>query len=94
MEKSIETIWNKGFLDSDTLVVPKLNNLYNKKSKTITDKLKRMMKINIYVIIIFAILNLGLYAALGTPYAGAFIFFLLMGVCWKSIYSSSSWVCW
>ena len=43
------------------------------------------MKINIYVIIIFAILNLGLYAALGTPYAGAFIFFLLMGVCWKSM---------
>ena len=85
MEKSIETIWNKGFLDSDTLVVPKLNNLYNQKSKTITDKLKRMMKINIYVIIIFAILNLGLYAALGTPYAGAFIFFLLMGVCWKSM---------
>ena len=85
MEKSIETIWNKGFLDSDALVVPKLNNLYNQKSKTITDKLKRMMKINIYVIIIFAILNLGLYAALGTPYAGAFIFFLLMGVCWKSM---------
>ena len=85
MEKSIETIWNKGFLDSDTLVVPKLNNLYNQKSKTITDKLKRMIKINIYVIIIFAILNFGLYAALGTPYAGAFIFFLLMGVCWKSM---------
>ena len=85
MEKSIETIWNKGFLDSDALVVPKLNNLYNQKSKTITDKLKRMMKINIYVIIIFSILNLGLYAALGTPYAGAFIFLLLMGVCWKSM---------
>ena len=85
MEKSIETIWNKGFLDSDALVVPKLNNLYNQKSKTITDKLKRMMKINIYVIIIFAILNLGLYTALGTPYAGAFIFLLFMGVCWKSM---------
>ncbi len=85
MEKSIETIWNKGFLDSDALVVPKLNNLYNQKSKTITDKLKRMMKINIYVIIIFAILNLGLYTALGTPYAGVFIFLLFMGVCWKSM---------
>ena len=57
MEKTIETIWNKGFLDSDALVAPKLNNLYNQKSKTITDKLKRMMKINIYIIIIFAILN-------------------------------------
>jgi hypothetical protein len=85
MEKSIETIWNKGFLDSDALVVPKLNNFYNQKSKTITDKLKRMMKINIYVIMVFSILNLGLYAALGTPYAGAFIFLLLMGVCWKSM---------
>lgn len=85
MEKSIETIWNKGFLDSDALVVPKLNNLYNQKSKTITDKLKRMMKTNIYVIIIFAILNLGLYTALGTPYAGVFIFLLFMGVCWKSM---------
>ena len=85
MEKSIETIWNKGFLDSDALVVPKLNNLYNQKSKTITDKLKRMMKINIYVIIIFAILNLGLYTALGTPYAGVFIFLLFMGGCWKSM---------
>ena len=85
MEKSIETIWNKGFLDSDALVVPKLNNLYNQKSKTITDKLKRMMKINIYAIVLFAFLNLGIYAMLGTPYTGAFIFLLLIGVCWVSI---------
>ena len=85
MEKSIETIWKKGFLDSEALVAPKLNNLYNQKSKTIIDKLKRMMKVNIYAIMVFAFLNLGLYAALGTPYTGVFIFFLLMGVCWISI---------
>lgn len=85
MEKSIEAIWKKGFLDSEALVVPKLNNLYNQKSKTIIDKLKRMMKINIYAIMFFAFLNMGLYAALGTPYAGVFIFILFMGVCWISI---------
>lgn len=85
MEKSIETIWKKGFLDSDALVAPKLNNLYNQKSKTIIDKLKRMMRINIYAVAIYALLNTALYAWLGAPYAGVVIFFLLMGVCWNSI---------
>jgi hypothetical protein len=85
MGRSIETIWKKGFLDSDSLVAPKLNDLYNQKSKTIIDKLKRMMKVNMYVIMVFAFLTLGLYAALGTPYTGMFIFFLFMGVCWISI---------
>jgi hypothetical protein len=85
MGKSIETIWKKGFLDSEALVAPKLNNLYNQKSKTIIDKLKRMMKVNIYVIMVFAFLNWGLYTALGTPYTGVVIFFLFMGVCWTSV---------
>jgi hypothetical protein len=85
MGRSIETIWKKGFLDSDSLVAPKLNDLYNQKSKTIIDKLKQMMKVNMYVIIVFAFLTLGLYAALGTPYTGMFMFFLFMGVCWISI---------
>lgn len=85
MEKSIETIWKEGFLESDALVAPKLNNLYNQKSKTIIYKLKRRMKFNIYAILIFAFLNMGLYAALGTPYTGVFIFCLLLGICWISI---------
>ena len=85
MEKSIENIWKEGFLKSDALVAPKINKLYNQKSIHIIDKFKRMMKVNIYVILVFAFLNLGLYAALGTPIAGIFIFSLLMGVCWISI---------
>ena len=28
MEKSIESIWKEGFLKSDALVAPKLNDLY------------------------------------------------------------------
>ena len=44
MEKSIENIWKEGFLKSDALVAPKLNNLYNKKSIHIIDKFKRRFK--------------------------------------------------
>lgn len=80
MEKSIESIWKKGFLESDALVAPTVNNLYNRKSKLITDRLKRMFKINLYVIVIMAIVVWGGYALLGVPLAGLFIFLLLMGV--------------
>lgn len=85
MEQSIETIWKEGFLERDALVVPKLNDLYNQKSKNIVAKIKRMMKINIYLILIFSVFIVALYAALGTPITGVFIFLLLMIVCWVSI---------
>ncbi len=85
MEKSIENIWEEGFLKSDALVAPKINKLYSKKSIHIIDKIKRMMKVNNYIILAFAVVNIVLYAALGTPIAGIFIFFLLLGVCLISI---------
>ena len=85
MEKSIENVWKEGFLKKDALVAPKINNLYHQKSIHIIDKFKRMVKINYYIILIFAVLQWGLYAALGTPIAGAFIFFLLLGVCWIGV---------
>ncbi|SDE99036.1 hypothetical protein SAMN05421636_109145 [Pricia antarctica] len=85
MEKSIENVWKAGFLKKDALIAPKINNLYHQKSIHIIDKFKRMMKVNMYLILIFAFLQLGVYAALGTPIAGAFIFFLLIRVCWISM---------
>jgi len=85
MEKSIENIWKEGFLKSDALVAPKINNLYKQKSIHIIDKIKRMMKVNIYIILVIAFLILGWYAAIGTPIAGAFIFSLLIVVCWITI---------
>ncbi len=85
MEKSIENVWKAGFLKKDVLIAPKINNLYHQKSIHIIDKFKRMMKVNMYVILIFAFLQLGVYAALGTPIAGAIIFFLLIRVCWISM---------
>jgi hypothetical protein len=85
MEKSIETIWKQGFIESDALIAPKLNNLYNQKSKTIIDKLKRTMRVNLYFIVVIATMSLGLYTMLGIPYVGIFIFILFIGVYWLSI---------
>jgi hypothetical protein len=85
MEKSIETIWKQRFIESDAHIAPKLNNLYNQKTKTIIDKLKRAMRFNLYLIVVIAIMSLGLYTMLGVPYVGIFIFILFIGVYWLSI---------
>ena len=79
MEKSIETIWKEGFLQSDALVVPKLNDLYNQKSIDIVDKFRRMYKINIIAIIVFAFTLLPLVSITHLPYMGIPMF-LLFGV--------------
>jgi len=54
MEKSIEKIWSEGFLATDALVVPKINNLYEQKSIHIIDKFTSMFKINLISIVIFS----------------------------------------
>ena len=58
MEKSIESIWKEGFLKKDALVAPKLNNLYNQKSKHLIDKFQRMYQINRIAIAVFALIVL------------------------------------
>lgn len=52
MEKSIETIWKEGFMHDNALVVPKINDLYNRKSTDIVDKLQRMFHVNLLAITI------------------------------------------
>ena len=85
MEKSIETIWKQGFIESDALIAPKVNNLYNQKSKTIIDRLKRTMRVNLYFILVIATMSLVWYTMLGLPYVGIFIFILFISVYWLSI---------
>jgi hypothetical protein len=77
MEKSIETIWKEGFLKSDALVAPKLNNLYNQKSKHIIDKFKRMFKMNLILIILGSFIVLAASFAVGIPYMGVPMFIIL-----------------
>jgi len=70
MEKSIETIWKEGFLKPDALVAPKLNDLYDKKSKHIIDKFKRMFKINLIIVVAGALLFLLASFNVGIPITG------------------------
>ena len=46
MEKSIEKIWNEAFVNEDTLIAPKINDIYNQKSKSVINKIKRTYEID------------------------------------------------
>ena len=80
MEKSIESIWKDGFLKNDALVVPKLNDLYNQKSIDIVDKFRRMYKINIIGLIIFAVVFLPIATITKIPYMGMPMFILFLTI--------------
>ena len=80
MEKSIENIWKEGFLKSDALIAPKLNDLYNQKSKHVIDKFKRMFKINLIAIVIFAFAILVVTTFNGLPVIGISWFLILIGL--------------
>jgi hypothetical protein len=81
MEKSIETIWKEGFMHDNALVVPRINDLYNRKSTDIVDKLQRMFRVNLLAITIAIIAIPVVTGAIefGGPFTGVettpFIFF-------------------
>lgn len=79
MERSIENIWKEGFLKSDGLVAPRINNLYNQKSIHIIDKFKRMFKINLIAIVAFSFVFLLVSFFVGIPITGA-IFFVTLSI--------------
>ncbi|WP_298418349.1 hypothetical protein [uncultured Kordia sp.] len=63
MEKSIEHIWKEGFINTQSLVAPKIQNLYNQKSKHLGDKLLRMLNTEPKMLLIMAVVFLfGNYA--------------------------------
>ena len=80
MEKSIENIWKEGFLKSDALVAPKINNLYNQKSKHITAKFERMFKINLIAVVVFSVVFLIVNIYNGLPVIGISWFLILSGL--------------
>ena len=57
MEKSIESIWNQGFLDEGALVAPKINKLYEAKSINTIETFKRMCHKNYWFIWILLLIN-------------------------------------
>ncbi|MBA6155670.1 hypothetical protein H3Z83_03920 [Tenacibaculum sp. S7007] len=56
MEKSIEKIWNEAFISEDTLIAPRINDIYNQKSKSVINKIKRTYEIDNKGLIPMAIL--------------------------------------
>ncbi|MEJ2111956.1 MAG: hypothetical protein P8Z37_19005 [Acidobacteriota bacterium] len=80
MNKSIEDIWKEGFLKSDALVAPKLNDLYNQKSMHIIDNLMSIGRKNIVGIIVGALVLLALSIIFKTVPAGIVLFLILISL--------------
>lgn len=76
MKKSIEAIWKDGFLSPDALLAPKLNNLYDQKSKLVIDKFNRRFKINLRAIVVGSIIVLAVSFFIGIPVMGILLFFI------------------
>ncbi len=77
MKKSIETIWKEGFLENDALVAPKVNNLYNQKSRHLVEQFIRLGKRNLYAIMGGAFFFLVVSFFVEVPFFGTFLFLLL-----------------
>ncbi len=82
MKNSIEAIWKEGFLNEKSLVVPKINNLYDQKSKHLVNKMKRMFRINFIVIIIMAVVFPIIHYFLDAIWQGTAASVLLLLTAW------------
>ena len=82
MEKSIEAIWKEGFLNEKSLVAPKINDLYNQKSKHVVDRVKRTFRINLIIIIILTIAIPVGYYFLGVIWQGVAASVLILLTAW------------
>lgn len=78
MSKSIEIMWKEGFINEAHLSAPKVNDLYNRKSQNIVDKLQNMFSINIKAIIVGCLIMFALMSLIGAPFLGLYICCLLM----------------
>jgi len=84
MEKSIETVWKEGFLNTESLIAPKVNNLYDKKSLHIIAKFKKMFRNNVWGIIIgSSLLFFGAYFA-GALIAGSIVLITMLYVAYTA----------
>ncbi|MFK7923434.1 MAG: hypothetical protein AB8H47_15835 [Bacteroidia bacterium] len=80
MDNSIENIWKEGFLQTDALVAPQINDLYNQKSQHIVERFNRMYRKNRTAILIGASILLIASILLGSPISGLILFGMFMGL--------------
>ena len=84
MEKSIEAIWKEGFLNEKSLVAPKINDLYNQKSKDLVDRMKRMYRNNLIALVVMSIVFPIMYYFLDIVWQGIAISILMLLTVWYS----------
>lgn len=84
MKNSIEEIWKEGFLNEKSLVAPKINDLYNQKSKHVVDKVKGMFKVNLIAIVIMAVVFPIIHYFLDAIWQGVAASVLLLLTAWYS----------
>lgn len=82
MERSIEHVWKEGFLEMESLIAPKLNDLYNQKSMHIVDRFKRTGKRNLYGIALGSILFFGITIILKIPLVGILVGMIMAYLIW------------
>lgn len=82
MKNSIEAIWKEGFLNETSLVAPKINDLYNQKSKYLVDKMEKMFRVNLIVIVATAIFIPFIYYFLDALWEGTCASVLLLLTAW------------
>lgn len=80
MNKSIETMWKEGFVDDMALIAPKINDLYNQKSKNLIDKFEHMFAVNQKGVLIAAFVIFAILAVFGVPVLGLIIALMLSGL--------------
>ena len=85
MKNSIETIWKEGFLNESSLVAPRINDLYNQKSKLLEDRIKRLFRINLVFIVVMAIVLPVIHYFLDAIWQGVSASLLLLLTGWYSI---------
>ncbi len=79
MEKSIENIWSQGFEGNEQIIVPKVVDLYNRKSQLLIDKLMRTIKMDLYSIIPVSI-GFGLWAYFHDSLEMTIFMVILLGI--------------
>ena len=82
MKNSIEEIWKEGFLNEKSLVAPKINDLYNQKSRDLVDKMERMFRINLIAIVSMSIVFPIMYYFLDVIWQGVAASVLLLLTAW------------
>lgn len=82
MERSIEHVWKESFLEMESLIAPKLNDLYNQKSMHIVDRFKRTGKRNLYGIGLGSILFFGITIILKIPIVGILVGMIMAYLIW------------